>query len=58
MFADVREGETLVCMNVQGATNDSVEGVVSSGLKNSGFISEKDVYCTCHLLWRYDDENR
>ena len=23
---------------------DSVEGVVSSGLKNSGFISEKDVY--------------
>ena len=45
VFADVREGETLVCMNAsKEQLIDSVEGVVSSGLKNSGFISEKDVY--------------
>jgi hypothetical protein len=52
VFADVREGETLVCMNAsKEQLVDSVEGVVSSALRNSGFIDKDDlkgglvIYC-------------
>ena len=45
VFADVRKGDRLICMNAsKEQLIDSVEGVVSSGLKNSGFVDEKSVY--------------